>query len=109
MMVTADAARTDFASPRPSETAAAGSIQQLVEEFLGEELGFAPGAVVSTSRFAADFGVDPLDLLELAVDAQERFGAEIRDEALLKVVTVADFGRCVAEAIGRREPRFHSA
>ena len=53
--------------------------------------------------------MDSLDLLEIAVDAQERFGAEISDEALAKVVTVADFGRCVIEAIGRRERDFHSA
>jgi acyl carrier protein len=52
--------------------------------------------------------VDSLDLLELGVDAQERFGAEISDEALAQVVTVADFGRCVSEAIAHREPRSHS-
>lgn len=85
-----------------------GGIEQLVEEFLTEELGFAPGEVVPTARFADDFGVDSLDLLELGVDAQERFGAEISDEALAQVVTVADFGRCVSEAIAHREPRFHS-
>jgi len=109
MMVTGDTARTELATPRPSGAATARSIQQLVEEFLGEELGFAPGEVTATARFAADFGVNSLDLLELTVEAQERFGAEISDEALAEVVTVADFGRCVIEAIGRREPRFHSA
>ena len=106
-MVTA--AHTEFARPRPGGTATASSIQRLVEEFLGEELGFAPGEVAATARFAADFGVDSLDLLEIAVDAQERFGAQISDEALAEVVTVADFGRCVIEAIARREPRFHPA
>jgi acyl carrier protein len=89
-------------------TGDSASIEQLVEEFLTEELGFAPGEVVATARFADDFGVDSLDLLELGVDAQERFGAEISDEALATVVTVADFGRCVVEAIERREPRFHT-
>ena len=89
-------------------TGDSGSIEELVEEFLTEELGFAPGEVVPTARFAADYGVDSLDLIELAVDAQERFGAEISDEALAEVVTVGDFGRCVAEAIAHREPRFHS-
>ena len=84
------------------------AVQALVVEFLTEELGFAPGVVVPTARFTADYGVDSLDLLELAVDAQERFGAEISDEALAKVETVADFGRCVSEAIKGRERRARS-
>lgn len=96
------------AGGRTMITGDSGNIEQLVEEFLTEELGFAPGEVMATARFAADFGVDSLDLLELSVDAQERFGAEISDEALAQVVTVADFGRCVSEAIARREPRPHS-
>jgi acyl carrier protein len=78
-------------------------MQLLVEEFLTEELGFAPGVVVPSARFWADFGIDSLDLLELAVDAQERFGAEISDEALAEVETVGDFGRCVSEAVARRD------
>ena len=78
-------------------------MQLLVEEFLTEELGFAPGVVVPSARFGADFGIGSLDLLELAVDAQERFGAEISDEALADVETVGDFGRCVCEAVARRD------
>ena len=84
-------------------SASAPEIQALVEEFLTEELGFAPGVVVPTARFWDDYGVDSLDLLEVAVDAQERFGAEIGDDALAKVVTVGDFGLCVADAVAHRE------
>ena len=74
-------------------------IEALVEEFLTEELGFAPGMVVATARFREDYGIDSFDLLELAIHAQERFGAEISDDALAKIETVADFGRCVADAV----------
>jgi acyl carrier protein len=110
-MVIGGTARTELAAPRPGETGSDPKVEELVEEFLTEQLGFAPGEVVPTGRFSADYGVDSLDLLELAVDAQERFGAEISDEALAKVVTVGDFGRCVSEAIARRErdPRGRSA
>jgi acyl carrier protein len=104
-MITGDAARTEFRSQAQgeSEPGAAENLEWLVEEFLTEELGFAPGVVVPTARFAADYGVGSLDLLELAVGAQERFGAEISDEALVQVVTVGDFGQCVIEAVERRE------
>ena len=101
-MIAIDAARAEFVPQRPRETATAAGIQLLVEEFLAEELLFARGVVVPTARFAADYGMDSIDLLELAVDAQERFGAEISDDALAKVETVGDFGRCVIEAIARR-------
>ena len=86
------------ATPQP---ALAAPIQLLVEEFLGEVLGLAPGELGPTARFADDLSVDSFDLLEIAVEAQDRFGAEIPDEALADVVTVGDFGRCVSEAIKR--------
>jgi acyl carrier protein len=89
--------------------AAAPDMQALVEEFLTEELGFAPGVVVATARFRDDYGVDSLDLLELAVSAQERFGAGISDDALAQVETVGDFGRCVAEAVAHRDERANPA
>ena len=104
IMVTGDAVRRELAPSLRNEIGTALNVQELVEEFLTEELGFAPGEVVATARFADDFGVDSMDLLELAVDAQERFGVEISDEALAKVMTVGDFDRCVSEAIARREP-----
>ena len=76
---------------------------------MGEALGLAPGEVTRTARVVDDFGVDSFDLLELAVEAQDRFGTEISDEALAKVVTIGDFGRCVSEAVADRGPCSQSA
>jgi acyl carrier protein len=89
------------ATPRSSRPAA-GNLQQIVEEFLAEALGLAPGALIPTARFLDEYGIGSLDLLELAVEAEGRFGAEISDEALAEVTTVADFARCVIEAIDDR-------
>jgi hypothetical protein len=75
----------NVAITQPDETAMAPALHQLVDEFLTEPLGFAPGEVVPA--------------------AQERFGAEISDEALADVETVGDFGRCLGEAIARRDRR----
>jgi len=98
MKITGHAARAKRrAMPRASKPAAE-DFQQLVSEFVDEALGLAPGEASPTARFADDFGMDSFDLLELAVEAQERFGGEICDKALAKVVTVGDFGRCVIEA-----------
>jgi acyl carrier protein len=77
-------------------------LQALVEEFLAEQLGFPPGVVVATAHFRDDYGIGSGDLLELTVDAQERFGVEIGDDAIARVETVGDFGRCVADAVAYR-------
>jgi acyl carrier protein len=52
-----------------------------------------------TARIDEDLGMDSLDLLSLAIEAQARFGIEIGDAALANVRTVGDFQRCVVDAI----------
>ena len=108
-MTTDDVVCYERAGSQSSQAGGVRALQQLIEEFLTEALGFAPGVVVPTARFTADYGMSSLDLLELAIDAQERFGAEISDEALARVETVGDFGRCVVEAVGRRGRGGHQA
>jgi acyl carrier protein len=103
MTAISDTTRSGIVPSRVDRAHTAPTIEGLVEEFLTEALGFAPGVVVPSARFWDDYGVGSLDLLELAVDAQERFGVEITDEALREIETVADFGRCVAEAIAHRD------
>jgi acyl carrier protein len=96
---------TDRRAPPRQSGPAARTIHALVEEFVGEALGLAPGEVGRAARFADDLGVDAFDLLELAVEAEERFGVEIGDEALAEVITVGDLGRCVIEAMRRQKQR----
>jgi acyl carrier protein len=107
-MAAVDPARTERLASR-TRAGAAVTTRQLVEEFVAEWLGLASVEVTPTARFVADLGVDSFDLLELAVEAQDRFDAEIGDEALADVVTVGDFCRCAIEAIAQREPRLHTA
>jgi acyl carrier protein len=105
MKLTRYAARTKRRAIPRSSSPAVGDLEQLVEEFLVEALSLAPVESNPTARFVEDFGVDSFDLLELAVEAQDRFGVEISDAALAEVVTVGDFARCVFEAMNGRRLR----
>jgi acyl carrier protein len=56
-----------------------------------EEVGGVPADEVTPDKsFVADLGIDSLSMVEIAVAAQDRFGAEIPDEELQSLTTVRD-------------------
>jgi acyl carrier protein len=82
--------------PRVVDALAAANVRRLVAQLVSHVLGVPAAEVGSHVRFREDIGVDSYDLAELAMEAQDRFGAEISHAAL---ETVGDFGRCVMEAM----------
>ena len=66
------------------------TIQQEVIDIIVEQLGVDAADVTSEKSFVEDLNADSLDLTELIMTFEERFGFEISEEDAEKLKTVAD-------------------
>jgi acyl carrier protein len=67
-----------------------------VRAIIAELLGVEPEKVTETARFREDLGADSLDLVELIMAFEEKFGAEISDEDAQKITTVGEAVKYIA-------------
>ncbi len=68
-----------------------------VKEVVVEQLNANPDEVKPESRFVEDLGADSLDVVELVMALEEKFGIEIPDEDAEKIQTVADAVKYIEE------------
>jgi acyl carrier protein len=61
-----------------------------LKEILVDVLGVKAEDVKAESRFVEDLGADSLDLVELIMSFEDKFGVEISDEAAEKLIIVKD-------------------
>ncbi|HLC06156.1 MAG TPA: acyl carrier protein [Anaerolineales bacterium] len=61
-----------------------------VKDIIVELLGVDGAKVSSEARFREDLEADSLDLVELIMAFEEKFGGEISDEDAQKITTVGD-------------------
>jgi acyl carrier protein len=61
-----------------------------LKEILVDVLGVKADDVKAESRFVEDLGADSLDLVELIMSFEDKFGVEISDESAEKLVIVKD-------------------
>ncbi len=61
-----------------------------VREVVSEQLGIEYDEITAESLFLDDLGADSLDIVELIMALEERFGIAIPDEDAEKIQTVAD-------------------
>jgi len=66
------------------------SIFEDVKSIIIEQLGCDAGSVEIGSSFTDDLGADSLDLVELVMAFEEKFGIEIPDSVSEKIRTVKD-------------------
>ena len=66
------------------------SVQQEVIDIIVEQLGLDVADVAPEKSFVEDLNADSLDLTELIMTFEERFGFEISEEDAEKLKTVAD-------------------
>ncbi len=66
------------------------SVQDQVMEIIASQLSVAKEEVTPQASFLDDLGADSLDLVELVMAMEEKFGIDIADEDAEKMKTVQD-------------------
>jgi len=66
------------------------AIEDDVIEIIVEQLGVDKGEVTMEKSFVEDLNADSLDLTELIMTFEEKFGCEIAEEEAEKIKTVGD-------------------
>lgn len=61
-----------------------------VKGIIVEQLGVSPDEVRDEASFQDDLNADSLDLVELIMSMEDKFGVKIPDEDAEKIATVAD-------------------
>ena len=61
-----------------------------LKEILADVLGVKTEEIKAESKFVDDLGADSLDLVELIMSFEDKFGIEISDEEAEKIITVKD-------------------
>lgn len=67
-----------------------GDTFEQVKAIIVDKLGVDESKVVPTARFREDLEADSLDLVELIMEFEEKFGGEISDEEAQKITTVGE-------------------
>jgi acyl carrier protein len=62
----------------------------LVRDHLAEELELDPARIDEQTRFKEDLDADSLDLYELVMELEDRYGVSISEEQAVKIKTVGD-------------------
>ncbi|MCP9884374.1 acyl carrier protein [Synechococcus sp. ATX 2A4] len=76
-------------SPSPiNSKATPDEIHACLSEWLEKLAGVPPERVTADARFVEDLGLDSLAMLELMMDAEDRFGIKIDDADLANLTTV---------------------
>ena len=65
-------------------------VTALVREHLAEELEVEIGRITEQSRFKEDLDADSLDLYELVMELEDRYGVSVPEEDAARIQTVGD-------------------
>lgn len=69
----------------------------LVRDHLAEELEIDPAKVTEATRFKQDLDADSLDLYELVMELEDRYGISVSEEQAAGIETVGDAVSFVVE------------
>lgn len=62
----------------------------LVRDHLVAELDLQPGDITPEARFREDFDADSLDLYELVMELEDRYGISVSEQEAAEISTVGD-------------------
>jgi acyl carrier protein len=65
-------------------------VLDLVRSHLAEELEVEPAKISERTRFKEDLDADSLDLYELVMELEDRYGISVSEEQAAKIETVGD-------------------
>ena len=78
-------------NPEGGETKVADNeVFEQVKAIIVDKLGVDESKVTPQARFREDLEADSLDLVELIMEFEEKFGGEISDEEAQKITSVGD-------------------
>ncbi|WP_120904670.1 acyl carrier protein [Helicobacter pylori] len=72
---------------------------ETIQAVIAEQLNIDASQVTPEAKFVKDLGVDSLDIVELIMALEERFGIEIPDEQAEKIVNVDDVMRYIEKQL----------
>ncbi|GHP96733.1 hypothetical protein VN0268_13620 [Helicobacter pylori] len=72
---------------------------ETIQAVIAEQLEIDVSQVTPEAKFVKDLGVDSLDVLELIMALEERFGVEFSDEQAEKIVNVGDVMRYIEKQL----------
>ncbi|MCQ2946088.1 acyl carrier protein [Helicobacter pylori] len=70
-----------------------------MQAVIADQLNIDASQVTPEAKFVKDLGVDSLDIVELIMALEERFGIEIPDEQEEKIVNVGDVMRYIEKQL----------
>jgi len=65
-------------------------VMELVRDHLVTELELKPEQISETARFKEDFDADSLDLYELVMELEDRYGISVSEQEAGQISTVGD-------------------
>lgn len=71
-----------------------------VKEILIEDLQVTESDITMEAELIADLGINSLELADMILLCEEKFGIEIKDEDIHKFITVGDVVNYLTETIG---------
>ena len=72
-----------------------------VQDILIDQLHINRDQITPEARIMADLGADSLDIVEIAMKAEEEFSLTLPDDEAEKIVTVDDLYEAVGMLLGR--------
>ncbi|MGL2909184.1 acyl carrier protein [Helicobacter pylori] len=72
---------------------------ETIRAVIAEQLNIDASQVTPEAKFVKDLGVDSLDIVELIMALEERFGIEVSDEQAEKIVNVGDVMRYIEKQL----------
>ena len=72
-----------------------------VQDILMQQLQISRAQITPEARIMADLGADSLDMVEIAMKAEEEFNVTLPDDDAEKIVTVEDLYEAVGKLLGR--------
>jgi acyl carrier protein len=74
-------------------------IMAKLKPVIAEQLGVDESEVTDTASFTEDLNADSLDLVELIMSLEEKFGLQISDEDAEKLTTVGEAVEFISEHV----------
>lgn len=76
-------------------------IEQIVKDFLIEDLEIEPEKITMDGRMKEDIGIDSLDMVDVAVIVDKKFGFKIQPDEMKNTVTLNDFCNYIEQKIAK--------